>query len=180
MRSDTDRVADAAAVAARDVAAGDRAAPLAAVQDDGQAAAAFRAELAKLRGPAHEAEVGAIASQFDRYQRSGSPEALAGVQRSLERLSGDVHQEREQAVAAAASTASSSRLAILGVGLVALLLAGGVAFAMTRYVTRRAGAAGRPADPALVQLPDAARPGAGRDGRRRPHLPGGADHDSDP
>jgi methyl-accepting chemotaxis protein len=135
MRSDTDRVADAAAVAAQVSRLETGAASLAGAEGNAQAAAAFRADLAKLRAPAHEAEVGEIASRFNRYQHSGSPDALAAVQRSLERLSGDVRQEREQAVAAAASTASSSRLAILGVGLAALLLAGGVALAMTRYVT---------------------------------------------
>jgi methyl-accepting chemotaxis protein len=134
MRSDTDRVADAAAVAAQASRLEARVASLGA-GSDARATAAFRADLARLRGSAHGATAAEIAERFDRYQRTGSPEALAAVEQSIERLTTDVGGEREDAVGAAASTASSARLAILGVGLVALLLAGAVAFAMTRYIT---------------------------------------------
>jgi methyl-accepting chemotaxis protein len=132
MRSDTDAVAHAAELSTA-------VARLQTLVADGEAAGGVRDRLAELDhdalSAAERANADRASAQLERWGRTGSDAELAGARRSLEQLAAAVHEDRRQAIDAAASTASRSRIAILAVGLVALLLAGAVAFAMTRYIT---------------------------------------------
>jgi methyl-accepting chemotaxis protein len=135
MRSDADAVSHAAGVGA-DASHLETAA--AALGSDDSIADALRKGLARLDrdglSAAQRADVAQATSQIDRWSRTGSPDALLRVQQSLERLAASLHSDRRQAVAAAGSTASRSRTVIVAVGVLALLLAGGIAYAMTRSI----------------------------------------------
>ena len=138
MRSDADAVSHAADLAS-DASPLETLAARLAVNGSDDDATALRSQLTELdRGqlsPAQRTDVEKAAASLGDWSHTGSSDALAGVRRSLQQLAVSVHDDRREAVEAAESTASRAQVAILAVGLVALLLAGAVAFAMTRYLT---------------------------------------------